>query len=596
MRSIRQDKEFKSIIALLVKYLFVLFIITGQLSLLQNLNAQPFHISVSLPDSIVPIDIIINDDNYIMILSQNGLLELRSDKLESISKFKDFDVTICNNYKSDLDTIFEYPIAQGGYLQLNGKTGSIKVNNRALNDRHHVLLEKLEELSLTNVLSYFQLSDSTFYYMTDSKVLFAGKKITYDWEVPLLRNEELRGFTLDKNQTIYILTDRRIIIRPELTNQVIPLPTPATNKLYELREKIYITDNENVYQLNNKSWQLRTNLKAPKNISQESEIINLIYEGYIEKLLKNNARLLKRKAVITDESIQYILDPYTCTNLSLYKDEIKLNETVDHFYKVIIGGEDVYAVSATGIYEMQNNRLVKLLNSDISESQNHSIINGLLYYHNQGRLKSYDLEDETEINVNINKTIVHDILLMDDHVVTLTSKSIIYVHRLSLNRDRLSISHIIPLCDSISSGKLHIIDNKIWATTDKGIVHIDKKISRDISFPSVDAFVNRSNSDHLELKTNNYLTNKLYYTFYINSDGETKTIWNRSNEVSLSDMNGDIELIVKMNDDVYLQDIYSECIRVKAGNRSVFDILIWICMTILATLLFLWLYRRNQQS
>jgi len=596
LRSIRQDKEFKSIIALLVKYLFVLFIITGQLSLLQNLNAQPFHIPVSLPDSIVPIDIIINDDNYITILSQNGLLELRSDKLESISKFKDFDVTICNNYKSDLDTIFEYPIAQGGYLQLNGKTGSINVNNRALNDRHHVMLEKLEELSLTKVLSYFQLSDSTFYYMTDNKVLFVGKKITYDWEVPLLRNEELRGFTLDKNQTIYILTDRRIIIRPELTNQVIPLPTPATNKLYELREKIYITDNENVYQLNNQSWQLRTNLKAPKNISQESEIIYLIYEGYIEKLSKNNARLLKRKAVITDESIQYILDPYTCTNRSLYKDEIKFNETDDHFYKVIINGEDVYAVSATGIYEMQNNRFVKLLNSDISESQNHSIVNGLLYYHNQDRLKSYDLEDKTEINVNINKTIVHDILLIDDHVITLTSKSIIYVDRKSLNRNRLSISHMIPLCDSIGSGELNIIDNKIWAITDKGIIHIDKKVNHNITFPSVNAVLIKNNSDQLNLKTNNYLTDRIHYTFYINNDEETKTIWNRSNEISLDDMKGDIELMVKMNDDVYLQDVYSHSIRLRFGNKSGLNILIWISVTILTTLLLLWLYRRNQLS
>jgi len=576
-----------------VKYLFVLFIIIGQSFLFQNLNAQPFYIPVSLPDSIVPIDIMINDDNYLIILSQNGLFELHSEKLESISKFNDFDVTISNNYKSYVDTFFEYPIAQGGYLQLNRKTSDVKVNNGTLNDRNHLSSRNVKEYHLNKVISYFQMTDSTYYYMTDSDILFADKNITYDWEVPLLRHEELRGFTIDQNHTLYVITNQRIIIRPELTNLIIPLPTPETNNLYKIREKIYTTDKENVYQLNNNSWQIKTNLKAPKHISQESEIINLIYEGYIEKLSKKNARLLKRKAVITDESIQYILDQYTCTNLSLYKDDIKLNETDDHFYKVIINGDDVYALSATGIYEMQNNRLVKLLNSDISESQNHSIINGLLYYHNQGRLKSYDLEDETEINVNINKTIVHDILLMDDHVVTLTSKSIIYVHRLSLNRDRLSISHIIPLCDSISSGKLYIIDNKIWATTDKGIMHINKKVSRDITLPSVDAFVNRSNSDHLELKTNNYLTNKLYYTFYINSDGETKTIWNRSNEVSLSDMNGDIELIVKMNDDVYLQDIYSESITVKAGNRSVLNILIWICMTILTTLLFLWFYRSN---
>lgn len=569
-----------------------MFLLGCQLLLLPYLSAQPFYIQYTLPDTIVPIDIISNNKDYIIIVGKNGLYELQSNGLEKVSTFNDFELSIGIHNKQSTDSTFYYPITQGGYLKFS--SNGIEISQHKIRSKKS-FPKGISEDNTKYIISTYKSSDSTFYYLTDNSINLINGRSQYKWKVPLMEDEELRGFAIDKNKMVFIISDQRIIIRSDLSNKIYSIDGSNFTSLYGIKENKYVSNQEEVYQLIDDEWKLRENLKPPLHIYDNSVDPFLVYENYSAKLSSANAKVLDQKYSFPNEIIKYSIGPYICTDHNFYNNRIRINDDEDHFYKIVSRGEKNYLLSKSGIYEVEKNLTKKLINTDISISQNHRIINGILYYHNTETISTFELVTQEERKIPVNWTEILDIYPTQENIAVLTSKSLVFVDRINLKRNRFSVNKIIPLCDSISSGQITFLDDNIWITCNKGILKINSVANNKNMLPSIE--LNGSFNDNtLLFKSNNYLTDQLNYTFHIRNGLETQTIWNKNSELEIEEMSGDIELTAKMRDDVFLQNVYTENISLQASRSKILNILIAILATILTTLLLLWLYRRWQYS
>ena len=139
-----------------------------------------------------------------------------------------------------------------------------------------------------------------------------------------------------------------------------------------------------------------------------------------------------------------------------------------------------------------------------------------------------------------------------------------------------------------------MIDGQLWITTNTTCIQVETIDEEAINLPSLSLQSQTNNgSISSSLLTNNFYSDNINYTYYINTPTEQRMIWTKEPDIELNyHSDSDVNLIAKMNDDVFAQDIYSNNVAFSAKDSGSLDRMIKIFAALLATLLILWAIRQ----
>ncbi len=595
--------------------------------------------SIPLPKSIVPIDIISIDGDYIQIISQNGIYEVNGTDIGPYMIFDDMDlvpnVTARHLYASDR-FYPSYPVIQGGYVsiinkdsivrsKINASPSSIKVddsgptiglNNRSIkiendnisvlpdqtmdhnNERNSWINSIINHHNISGVIKTYTSHDSTTRVLTKEKLYTINhNELSTDFEINTDRSEEIINFYVDNGDNVWLLTHNQvIIITPHHLHKYDLAPAHEIYKPYKIRDKLYCSNGLRVMQKYNEEWHERNNLKAPQNVTiSGSGDTYLIYENRAEKLSKDNAQLIETIDRFRGELIEDINTDYVCTSESVYKNRVKISQSVDQYYKSIIHNDQVIILGQSGIYTYTNGQFRLLKSTQIPQSKNYFIQDGHVFYFSDNTIHHIEIENpENEGILVIKKSKILDFISDDNHLIILTTSSVLYIDKELLLRDRVLMDKVIPISPRLTDATLSMIDGDVWISTRESLTLIDADNAMGQQLPALSLIYTPHHYDiSTTLKSNNFYSDKINYTYYINTSEGSKTIWTKDPDLTVErDPNTDINIIAKMNDDVFAQDIYSNDVTISATKSTLLDRMIKIMAAILATLLILWAIRK----
>lgn len=545
--------------------------------LLPKLIYGQAYYELPIADSIVPIDIISIDGNYVQIISHNGIYEVQGTSLAQLSSFDEIELTH-NTHISSLENNsqfgYAYPVTQGGYLTIHStdsivysylnkvpESVAVKVygtqikcgsetyiirqntfrliedstekNSEDINDTRNCIID----IHNYNDSITYVLSENTLYQQKNNE----RKKL---FQIDSLSSEELVGLYIDKNSYKWVLTNERIIIIPRKELIYSAFPYSMYNySLYSVNDNLYATDSIDVYQYINEDWIKINEIDPPvqRRIRQEkAKILGEQYFSYNE---------IDDKVIISSKSgIQ-----------------ISRNETVE-FYKPIA----------------------------IGESNNLFIENGKFFYFAGSSIFHLDIKDHTEEGmITLMKSTIIDIINYEDQLIVLNSKSLIFLDKASVLRNRIAINRVIPISKTITSGSLSLYKKQLFIATKNCIISVHNNDVTPMILPSISINATGNKEGIPSFKNSNFLTDNINYTYFIRSDKGNKTLWSKQPQIYLEDDGiTTYKVLAKMRDDVFIQDIYSDNFQITVGSESLVDRLIKILSAILATLLILWAIRK----
>jgi hypothetical protein len=216
--------------------------------LLPKLIYGQAHYELPIADSIVPIDIISLDGNYINIVSQNGIYELQGTTLALISSFDKIELTYNTQSLSTENSSrygYAYPAIQGGYLTIYSKDSITysylsgvpqSVANKSYGTEikwdsetyivHDNTFQLIAEEPLpadsmdinetaNNIIDTHQYNDSISFAINDNTLYRQTNHLTKKiFQIDNKSSEELVAVFIDKNNYKWLLTNERIIIIP----------------------------------------------------------------------------------------------------------------------------------------------------------------------------------------------------------------------------------------------------------------------------------------------------------------------------------------------------------------------------------------------
>ena len=181
----------------------------------------------------------------------------------------------------------------------------------------------------------------------------------------------------------------------------------------------------------------------------------------------------------------------------------------------------------------------------------------------------------------------------ENQLIVLNSKSLIFLDKPSILRNRISINRVIPLTKTITSGSLKLHNQQVFIATEDCIIKVHKNDHQPMIPPRISINTTGNIDGVPSFKNSNFLTDNINYTYFIRSEEGNKTLWSKQSTINLEEKGiTTYKVLAKMRDDVFLQDIYSENIEITVGTESLIDRLIKIISAILATLLILWAIRK----
>jgi len=565
--------------------------------------------TIPLPDNIVAIDIISIDDDYIHIVSQNGIYEINGSSISDYLTFDDMDIThnLSETHLSYLnDKHHSYPILQGGYISIINKDSIVRSHandllyksTSAQKDKSNKVSTLINQHEIKAVIKTYESLDSSIKILTKEKLYtLSNNALSVDYKVNDDTTEELISLHVDGNNNTWILSNQRVIaLTPKYLHHYDLPKANRTYQLYKIRDRVYCSNGLQVMQKFNDTWQVRPGLRAPQNVIIDS-IGNpyLVYKNNAEKLSKINARLLGRTDNFHGELIEDINSIYVCTSKSVYKNNVTINNSTDHYYKSITENGNVIIIGQSGIYTYTNNNFELLKSANILKSKNYFLEDGHIFYFTDNTINHVEVEQPgNEGTLALSKSKILDFISIHNQLIILTSRSVLYLDKKALLRDIIKINKAIPLSPHLADATLNNIDGNIWISTCENLSLINDNLAAGLHPPTL-SLMGKANQNNITttLKSNNFYSENINYTYYINSPKGTKTIWTKDPNINIDqDLNSDVNIIAKMSDDVFAQDIYSNGITINATKSPIIDILIKIIAAILATLLILWAIRK----
>ncbi len=591
---------------------------------------------IDLPDNLVAIDIISIDGRYKQVVSQNGIYEVNGRTLDTLITFKDFEIT--KNMNPIFDDFEEskipsYPIIQGGYLSiisrdsilishmditphsvsknalttlLDTDAGRFEINDNKIHftqkekiepSKNKTLESILDRHHISKVLRVYMNQDSSYRILTKDKCLTIGNnKLRVDYEVDNENTDELISIHEDQNRNLWILSDKDIhIITPEYYRQY---ELPSGDKLYQaykIRDRMYCSNGSQILELISDTWQIRNDLRPVRNISiDSSQNPFLIYNDKAILHDRSSAAIMRQEDGFPEEIITDINDHYISTTHNLYHNRVKISPSSDHYYKTLRYMDKVIAIGQSGIYLKDKNQLRLIFSATLPYSKNYFIDKGVIFFFSENTLNHISIEEpEIENPIALKKSKILDIFSKDEDLIVLTSNSVLYLDKKSLLRKRATIDHVIPIAPKLNQGQLTEIDDQLWVTTNNSCLSINGIQDDTIDIPSLHLYhAEDNNSINTYLKTDNFYSDRLNYTYYINTPTDQRMIWTRDPNLTLDyPSDTEVNIIAKMSDNVFVQDIYSNNVTISAKDYAPFDRLLQIIAAILATLLILWAIR-----
>lgn len=417
----------------------------------------------------------------------------------------------------------------------------------------------------------------------------------------LSSSNEVLSILSDKDNNCWILTKEILFFIPN-----IPITEHNTKNLvendltfYKIRDKTYISNSKVVMELVGNELKT-TKIPAPNNVfGQNTDNPILTFNNHYIQINKETAQIKGKNVLNTREPIvDFLSDSKTyCTSKEIHLDNLILKVDEDSICKLLFDNYHKYVITNNRIHQILDKEIVTLTDTDVSFSKNIFLFENHIFFISENTVSLYDTKSGIRIKIPFGKIKLFDIMEYQNEVVLLFPKSLVMIDKQSCLNSTFEITRVIPIFQTIEDGNLIRIDSTevlINSTNPRKLIKVQLDDSHSFSKPFLNSNkMSFNDSSFISLNSNNYWTNNKNYTLFETSNNTLKTTWTKKPIIPLNNDHGS-SYIVKMKDDIFLEDIYSNLNKDVSNSKNLNKIKLtpYLLGFLIYTLLVLWLRKR----